>query len=382
MGVEQWTDSFLSEMRQAGDPLADEAVAEVFALDDVDRANRILRDFDLNCEAIPEGLPPKLKTYLERSSIKPEWTDMVQFERGNDLLGRYAPQLVMGLLCHSLPCCYVCADGAQVLMLSQRFQDYGRRRIMETTQFLLDVLDEGGMVAGGYGLRSIQKIRLMHATVRYHVVKDARWQPSWGLPINQEDLAGTMLTFCVLAPRAIERLGADLTVDQRESFIHVWRVIGAMLGMDDRMLPNDYAEAATLLDLILARNQRPSEAGRELTKALLEVLADIIPGTIVDGIPASLIRFFAGDAFAEMLAVPQANWTRHLIPPIRGASFLADKLGDHSPRMADFFKMFGNRLLKKTFRAMKGPNRYEWRIPKSIDEQWHVSGRRRRRAAH
>ncbi len=373
MGVELWTDSFLDEMRTTGDPLADETVDELFELGAVDRVNTLLREFDQNFENIPEGLPAKLRNYLEVSTQKPAFADMVQFEHGNDLLGRYAPQLVMGLLCHSLPCCYVCADGAKVLMLSQRFQDYGRRRIMETTQFLLDVLDEGGLDPGGYGLRSIQKIRLMHATVRHLVADDPRWSTDWGLPINQEDLAGTTLTFAVLAPRAIEQLGADLTVDQRESFVHVWRVIGAMLGLDERLQFHTYDEANALLTRILERNQRPSEAGRELTKTLLEVLADIIPGTIIDGIPASLLRFFAGDDFAEMLAVPEANWTRHLIPPIRGASYLADKLGDNSPRMANFFKLFGNRLLKKTFRAMTGPNRYEWRIPKSIDEQWHVS---------
>lgn len=375
MDSTMWPDTLLDEMRISGDPLADLAVNEVFALDDVDRANQLLRHFDKNFETIPEGLPPLLRTYLEQSAVLPPWVDKVQFERGNDLLGRYAPQLVMGLLCHSLPCCYVCADGAQVLMLSQRFQDYGRRRIMETTQFLLDVLDEGSLEPGGYGLRSIQKIRLLHATVRHHVVKVPTWNHAWGLPINQEDLAGTMLTFAVLAPRAIEQLGADLTHDQRESFVHVWKVIGSMLGLDDRLLPDSYDHATQLLNRILERNQRTSEAGVQLTKALLEVLADIIPGTIVDGIPASLIRFFAGDTFAEMLGVPEANWTRHLIPPIRGASYLADKLGDNSPRLANFFKLFGNRLLKRTFQAIKGPNRYEWRIPKSIHEQWNVGMR-------
>lgn len=365
-----FTDELLNSAREQGDPLADTTITEIFADGRVERVNALFRDFDQNFERPPEDLPPALHHYLVESATLPAWADKARYERGNDLLGRYAPQLVVGMLCASLTTCYVCVDASRVLGLSQRLNDYGYRRIMETAQFVLDIFDEGALEPTGYGMRSIQKIRLLHATIRYHVRQDPRWSPTWGVPVNQEDMVMTMLTNSILGLQALERLGVDLEDDQKESFVHVWNVAGHLLGIDARLLPDTYQDGEALLAKILVRHQGASETGRMLTRTLLTVLAEVIPGKVLDGMPATLIRYFVGDKIADMLAVPAADWTRVLIPPLRGISYITDELGDRSERLAGLFGIIGRNVLKGMFRAMRGPNRFDWRIPRSVSERW------------
>ena len=66
----------------------------------------------------------------------------------------------------------------------------------------------------GYGIRTVQKVRLMHAAVRHglHHVENLKWDELFfGVPINQEDLAGTLLTFSFLSIDGLRKLGANIS---------------------------------------------------------------------------------------------------------------------------------------------------------------------------
>lgn len=149
---------------------------------------------------------------------------------------------------------------------------------METSQFVVDVLDDGGLEPQGRGLRSAQKIRLLHATMRYHVGRQDDWNRAWGLPVNQEDLAGTLMSFSVVIPRGLGRLGVDLPTEDRDAFFHVWRVVGHVLGVDDQLNPPSFDDGAELFDAVLRRQQKSSDAGIALTKAVLDFIREVLPG--------------------------------------------------------------------------------------------------------
>ena len=144
--------------------------------------------------------------------------------------------MTMALFCWSLPCSYSCAKGVQVLGLTRRIGKEPHRRILETAQFILDVMAEGGLEAGGHGVRTAQKIRLLHTTIRYHIRTKPGWNADWGVPINQEDLAGTLLSFALL-PRTLVKMGLDFTAKEEAAFFHCWRVIGRILGIEEALLP-------------------------------------------------------------------------------------------------------------------------------------------------
>src|SRR3970282_702908 len=120
---------------------------------------------------------------------------------GEDFFDRHWPMIVMFLFCAALPNAYAAHRGAQVLYLTNRLTERVERRIFETAQFVLDVMSPEGLSSSGRGIRSAQKVRLIHAAIRQHILHHPkwreRWDMEWGLPINQEDLAGTLMLLSV-----------------------------------------------------------------------------------------------------------------------------------------------------------------------------------------
>ncbi len=361
-----WTDELMDRMRGAGDSLADDAIAETYALGKEDLVRQALLELDGNSEPIPPGMPTQLQRYFEATSVLPEWADAALMDRGRILLGRYEPQVLSTLLCYSLPICYGCGAGAQVLGLSQRLTSGVYRRLVETSQFVVDVLDKDGLGASGRGLRSAQKIRLLHATMRYHIAGKDEWDPAWGVPVNQEDVAGTLMSFSVVIPKGLERLGIDLPEQDRDAFFHIWRVIGHIMGVDERLNPAGFEGGAALMDTILQRQQRTSESGIALTKGVLDFIREVLPGPAFAGLGPTLIRHLAGDKAADLVAVPPADFSQHAVQLGTALSFGSGKAGDTVPLAAKAAGELGTVVLKEGLRLTNKGRRYEWQVPTGL----------------
>jgi hypothetical protein len=361
----RWTDEFLESMRTAGDPSADAAIAEAFELGQVGRVNELLAEFHKNSDAVPADLPPRLKNFFQDMSALPDWADQARMERGNDLFGRYAGHMLTILHCYSLPACFAAAKGVEVLYRTKRLQHQVSRRILETGQFLIDVLDEGGLGPHGRGRRSAQKVRLLHATIRHFLRHRTDWDMNLGLPINQEDLAATVCSFSVMVPRGLATLGVDLPTQDRDDFFHIWNVIGHLMGVDERLMPRDFDDGEAMTDKIMRRHWAPSEAGRVITKALLDYMQNMLPGPALDGAPPTLIRYLAGDNVADILAVPPADWTNLALQLQSGVSLGYGKIGDTSAIAAKLSSQLGSIFLKASVGMSNWGNRYDWTIPES-----------------
>jgi len=273
------------------------------------------------------------------------------------------------LHCWSLPLCYAWAKPAQALYRTTRIHTQSFRRVMETAQFLQDVMVEGGLLTpAGFGLRSAQRIRLLHATVRYFLRTSTDWDtPRLGLAANQEDLAATMGTFSITIPEGLVKLGVDLPVRDRDDCFHIWSVVGHLLGVDPALMPATFDEGRALMTQIWQRQTAESEAGKVLTAALIECMRGFL-GPALHGAPPSLIRHFCGDALADLLAVPPADWTSLGIQLQSGASLLFGKLGDRVPLIAALSSKAGEILLDAALRASNRGNRYDWPTPASEAE--------------
>ena len=182
----------------------------------------------------------------------------------------------------------------------------------------------------GKGIRSIQKVRLMHAAVRYHVQKSGQWNNDWGLPINQEDMLGTNLAFSFVILRGLRQIGCSLYFEEARAFMHLWNVIGAMLGIREELLPADEKDAMGMANYIMSLRFRPSEAGRELTKALLGCLEAVPPYSTVKGFATTYMRYLVGDEVANILGLPPSNWSKTLITGIRAANAVRS-MASHVP---------------------------------------------------
>ena len=173
-------------------------VAAVLERGGVDAVNAMMRTLVRVDQPAPEELPDEIRAYLVETLPLPDWADMGQIKRGQQLFETWGVVITCCLFCASLPSSYAAARGVKVLYLTARLDTDARRRVMETGQFLIDVAAVGGLDEDGKGRRAIQRVRFMHAAVR-HLIKarneltPGMWHPKWGTPINQEDLAGSRL---------------------------------------------------------------------------------------------------------------------------------------------------------------------------------------------
>ncbi|MFK0296558.1 oxygenase MpaB family protein [Streptomyces sp. NPDC090442] len=368
MATNGWTNELLDRMRATGDPLGDAAIAETYELGQQEQVRQTLLGFGRNSDAVPAGLPPKLQRYFAESAVLPPWADRAQMERGHELLGRHQPLIAAILLCGSLPICYTCGNGAEVLVRSQRLTSGVYRRLAETSQFVVDVLDDDGLGPSGRGLRSAQKIRLLHATMRYHVSQLGDWDTArLGLPINQEDLAGTLMSFSVMIPRGLATLGVELLPEDRDAYFHIWRVIGHVLGVHEQLNAVKFGDGSALLDGILARQQRPSEAGTVLTKGVLDFIREVLP--VPPGVGPTLIRHLIGDQSADLVKVPPADSLTQLgLGAATLPNFGYGKGGDTLPPAAKVASQLGLLIFKEGLLLTNNGRRRQWQVPTGLTD--------------
>jgi uncharacterized protein (DUF2236 family) len=372
----RWTDEVLEPFRSMGEPVADAVIQSVFANNEVDAVNRILRSLHSNVHLVPAEMPDAVEDYLNQTAAWPEWADAEKVLLGQRLFQRYGMQMTLAYFTWSLPSCYAWAKAAKVLTWTGGIDKNVHRRIIETAQFVLDVMVEGGLGPQGFGVRTAQKIRLLHATIRYHVGKDPKWQASeWGTPANQEDHVATLLTLA-LVPRVLTKLGLDFTPEEEDAYFHCWRVIGHYLGIHVDLLPRDLEDAQQLWEAIQQRQVRPSEDGAALNRALVEFLESRIPGTMMDGIVVATMHELCGEAVADAVGLEKTDWTRHLMGPMRWMFSLSDEVQDQSGFAAKISASLSRKLLEGLHSSETGGNRVTFRIPQSLQESWNlVEGR-------
>jgi ER-bound oxygenase mpaB/B'/Rubber oxygenase, catalytic domain len=378
----RWTDALLDRMRELGDPVADIPVAAVLERDGVDAVRAIMRSLVRVDQPVPEELPDELQAYLLETLPLPEWADADKIKRGQQLFETWGVQIAICLFCASLPSSYAAANGVKALYLTARLDTDARRRVMETGQFLIDVLTVGGLGEHGKGRRTIQRVRLMHAAVR-HLIKarneltPGMWHPDWGTPINQEDLAGTLLSFSYVVADPLRRLGVRVGAKDVDAYLHLWNVIGHLLGVRDELLVSDAADAAALVDSIERRQFKASPEGQELTGALVNLLDELTPLHRLDETIPPLIRHLIGEETADLLCVPKSDLADDLGRLARIANwFYVQVLGRVErglPRyqlMSRLARPFGRDLLDALFRLERGGERPPFDIPDHLARDW------------
>ncbi len=185
----------------------------------------------------------------------------------------------------------------------------------------------------GAGYIAAKKVRLLHASMRYMLLnppppallpasappanfserlqqRREPWPERFGVPVNQEDLAYTLLTFAYLLPKGLEHWGCRLSLEQKEAFLHLWRLVGHIMGVRDDLMTDQWESAEQLFQVILARQGRGSPAGVALTEAVAEFLKGYLPagGGLREHLPYTLIADQLGARATEIL--DPESWSR------------------------------------------------------------------------
>ena len=314
----QLDDAFLDRMRQTIDPSAD-AVARTIVEQNLHRevADMIKKRQMWDADGEPSRLLPEdIRSYMKAASMLPPWRDEAMVNEAEQFFLLYGLASSTLLACASLPQCYVMKFGTEVLAYTKFLQVEPTRRIRETAQMVMDVMVPGGLKPGGRGVRATMKVRVMHAIVRYMIMNDPRavanpadpaLKARFGLPINQEDLVYTLMTFSYVVVEGFRTMGYQMTDRQREGYIHCWNIVGCLMGIREELLPATFADAKQLFEAIQLRQHGQSEAGQKLTAALLKSVEDALPGEHHDPLVAALARKLVGDSTADALGIERPS---------------------------------------------------------------------------
>lgn len=353
-----WWDRYshanLERWRRVQDPLADRCAAQIKftrpsgLLDEVER------------RAKEEG--GDFQAFLDHCYTVPSWVDFDEMELGRRMYRRNGALQGLVLMCSSLVEGYAHNKPSQVLVATGRLQKDVSRRIYETGQMLHNIVGDDGLRPGGLGHRTIMEVRLLHAAVRQFLSDNPRWDvEKYDLPINQEDMAGTILEFDFMVVRGLKRLGVNISRREHESMHYFWRYGGYLLGVDEALLTTTLEEQEIMALQLTSHLYDPTPDSESLAKALLRDMSGKPPFNLSYDVLLAFSRYLIGDKVADDLnihsSVPAGSAVRIVKTAIQAASISIRMLPDPAKRVLEGVN---HRLGRRTLQIGLGENPARW----------------------
>jgi len=318
-----FSDELLTRYRQQGDSPADAVMATVAATAGREGIGTLMQWLADTGDFSTTQQPEAVQQFFADYAKLPNWADPDRMKRSMVFFKKHAGLIGLCLGTYSLPYTYLGADGVQLLWLTERIKNDTARRLQETGEWVFAVNDAKNWIGTAdpsdrpNAILYTLKIRLIHAGARWFGLQSGRWNMTWGMPVNQEDMAGTNLSFSYIVLRGLRKLGVSMTEREEEDYLHHINVVSWLNGVTDDLIAHNLREAYHLDRAISKRQFRASEAGAGLVKSLLNAVAELAGGAT--GSPESIrslavgqMRFFLGNDYANDLNLPNVPFEQRL----------------------------------------------------------------------
>ncbi|MDC1068120.1 oxygenase MpaB family protein [Candidatus Kapabacteria bacterium] len=369
-------DKYLQSMRQVADPIADNTINSLLQHKEITELKDVFKNLVYNREIDTDKMPEAIKEYFTQNEKLPDFANIGLINKAQSAFAKFGPSIILAYFHKSLPECYACGMGAEVLGMTGRLTNHTRRRVAQTAQFVMDVMTPGGLNKNGKGISSALKVRLVHASIRYYLKKSVEeGKESYdynkmGKPINQEDLVGTMLAFSVVVIQGVEKLGVKVQQEEKEAILHLWKVVGYMIGIKEEIMPKDFQQAEQLWAKITSRLYAKTNAGIQLNNHLIEMLQEIIPKHSYDGIVYLLMNHLIDDK-AKIILDVKTNYQHRFLTLILG--FILDILlkFDSNSRFSRYFTNHLNLILLNELKSYVSENEsIDILVPPGLHSDW------------
>lgn len=328
-------------LRHQGDKLADDTIAAIMATPGgVAATNRVLREFHCNEQPIPANLPAEVRHYLTITDCLPAFADPERLARVQEFFDDDGVSIGVVLSFDAMLACYTHTRGARAMAATHRL-NYPDRRFAETVGFVSRLMEPDAFGDAGRFIPAAQKVRLIHAAVRYLLTVRGAWNVECdGVPISQEDLLGAMLLFSVYVTDQLKKMGVSVTEQEEADYYHTWTVTGIMLGVQSDLIPPTPAAGREMLALLFDRNAGRTEEGVALGRQLIDYYQRLVPGRTFDGVVPALAAHLLDPKLVAILDLQPSSlsWIVRLISKVvkvvertedtnRAAERLLDKAG-------------------------------------------------------
>jgi hypothetical protein len=361
----RWTDPFLDTLRGQGDPEADEALLMMLGDNEALGLNALFAHMDVNDEVPPSTHFPVLSGFFKSTERLPADVDLRRITRGEKVFEDHAFSGALVLLTKSLPEGYQAPNLAIVLNVSGDLRTHTYRRLLGTLQAVVNVSTCHGFQHGGRAVITAQKLRLLHAGVR-HLTRKYRpeYSETYGVPVNLEDMLGTVLGFSLLVIQGWRTLGAGLTRAEEEDFLYLWMVFARLAGIhppgrpeSGEYVPDDVADATALYERYKQRHYVDGSLnpdGLALAEANLRMLTSIIPWPLrligFGSLPALCMHHLMGDEPCLRLRVRFTRGTPLIVSTLLFVHRLLTVFGPvHLPDHEHLGMIFFQKLITRSY---------------------------------
>jgi hypothetical protein len=202
----------------------------------------IRRGIESGASGVPDA-PAIFRDFLNRIEEVPAWFDQNRtlegcraFHRNSEMfIGAFVADILIEGFCTLI---------SKSFSITGRLTDQGVRRLKENNRHLLEIFLPGGLSRHGDGWKLSVRIRLMHARVRLLLSKSDEWDAAaWGTPLSASHIAFAASAFSALLLERAQKLGVRLSIDQRESFMLIWRYSAHLMGVRPDLLFETEADA-------------------------------------------------------------------------------------------------------------------------------------------
>lgn len=218
-------------------------------------------------ESVPNAPEPLLRFFTDIEK-PPAWVDWQRIRRGQRLLQRGGTDMVF--LARDVPFLGgFAASGINRTLLLTKTGESGQsgsaQRFAETMQWALRVIGDDGLLPQKPGYESTLHVRLIHAFVRRHVSGLPQWNADeWGVPVNQTDMAATILGAIYVPAVLSVAFGIVATPGELEDVAHLTRYVGWLMGVEEQYLPTSFRDAMLRLYHYLMALHQPDETSRAM----------------------------------------------------------------------------------------------------------------------
>jgi hypothetical protein len=306
------SEEVLEGMRGQIDSIADEAL--IAANMDSNKLLEMIGNKDLR-ESIDST---SIRAFVNEVCDIPQWIDWDLVKYGQLVFFRHTTPALMGLLYFSLIGGFSAPKIVKVLDETKYLTaglDRTWRRLNETLEMVFDALESpDALVIGNNGWKSVVKVRLLHSAVRLKLLaKDISrentsmlmWDSkTYGLPINQEDMMATLLSFSVNVLESIENVGCALSERDKYAYLHLWRVIGYYIGVKEDFNPCiSIHKASGALESIVLHLLHPNRRSQEVANHVLSSVTNRPPLKWTFSRHSQAARMLLGKPLADALAI-------------------------------------------------------------------------------
>ena len=226
-------------------------------------------------QALAEGIdavtdaPAPLRDFFRTIEHPPAWLDWQLIDEGAAFIHRTGASAAYVLRDLSLMGGYLLSGFNQSLVLTGALNTGTARRVAETGKWWMECTEPDGLRRFRAGFATTLHVRLVHALVRRQLMQRKEWDANtWGLPLNQIDMASTYLGFSVVMLGGLRKLGIPVTPRESRAVMQLWSYACWLMGVDERWLRLREQDGVVLLQHSIMTQSRPDWTSRELGLAL------------------------------------------------------------------------------------------------------------------